>query len=56
MYNVEVERDSPYIEDLWYDFDDKSDARGFAEDVHNISGVKRVNLWQDGKLLQSWED
>lgn len=56
MIYVEVERDKPYVEDLWYDFGDIIDAVNYITKTIKLSGVKRVNLWYDDTLIQSWED
>lgn len=39
MYYVEVQRVSPYVESLWYDFDTLEEAIDYAKQTRMMSGV-----------------
>ena len=54
MFNVEVQRDHPYVESLWYDFDDEQEAREFAIGEVQRLGVDQALLWKDGELLDTY--
>lgn len=51
MFGVNVSRVSPYVEDLWYEFDTLDEAVGYANDYARLSGVDEVTIYNpDGSV------
>ena len=46
-YNVCVTRTLPYVEDLWYDFNDLEEAKGYANDYARMYGVDEVTIYDE---------
>ena len=46
-YNVCVTRTTPYVEDLWYEFNNLEDAKGYAIDYANMAGVDEVTIYDE---------
>ena len=51
MYWVNVCRNEPYVESLWYDFTDFDEAVDYCRKIANLNGVECVELWLDDKIL-----
>ena len=47
MFYVEVQRFSPYLESLWYEFDDLEEAIDFANENRCLMGVDDCYIYDD---------
>lgn len=47
MYTVCVKRVSPYVEDLYYDFDNLSEANEYAFDIAQLYGVDEAVIFDE---------
>ena len=52
-YNVCVTRTTPYVEDLWYEFNNLEDAKGYAIDYSRMYGVDEVTIYdEDDNIIE----
>ena len=47
VYTVEVQRNHPYTESLWYEYQDLEEAKKDAKETARLFGVQQVVVWNE---------
>lgn len=55
MYNVCVDRVYPYVEELWYEFDNLQEAKEYAEETSTLVGVHATYVYdEDDTMIETY--
>ena len=55
MFNVKVDRVYPYVEELWYEFDDLQEASKYAEETSTLVGVHATYVYdEDDTVVETY--